>query len=72
MAIMMVMGNSPVLVTSLLEPARTLTVNIALEMSYASGLHSSALYATGVVLLLVIMVLNLVLLYINRKRAHCR
>lgn len=72
MAIMMVMGNSPVLVTSLLEPARTLTVNIALEMSYASGLHSSALYATGVVLLLVIIVLNLALLYLNRKRAHCR
>ncbi|CAM3790189.1 phosphate ABC transporter permease subunit PstC [Parendozoicomonas haliclonae] len=68
MAIIMVMGNAPALAESLLEPARTLTANIALEMAYASGLHSSALYATGVVLLVFIMVLNAAMLYVNRKR----
>ncbi len=68
MAMIMVMGNAPAMLSSLLGPARTLTANIALEMSYASGLHSSALYATGVVLLVVIMVLNILMLYLNKKR----
>ena len=69
MAIIMVMGNAPAMATSLLEPARTLTANIALEMAYASGLHSSALYATGVVLFVFIMLLNAALLYLNRNKA---
>ncbi|PJE80724.1 Phosphate transport system permease protein PstC [invertebrate metagenome] len=67
MAIIMVMGNATALTGSLLEPARTLTANIALEMSYASGLHSNALYATGIVLFLFIMLLNASLLYLNKK-----
>jgi len=35
-----------------------MTSNIALEMGYASGLHRSALFATGVVLFVVIGALN--------------
>ena len=31
------------------SPVRTLTANVAMEMSYASGLHQEALFATGVV-----------------------
>lgn len=69
MAIIMVMGNAPAMPGSILEPARTLTANIALEMSYASGVHASALYATGIVLLVFIMMLNGTLLYLNREKA---
>ena len=69
MAIIMVMGNAPIIASNLLAPARTLTANIALEMSYASGLHSNALYATGVVLFIFIMTLNAGLLYLNRQKA---
>lgn len=69
MAIIMVMGNAPAMPEGILDSARTLTANIAIEMSYASGVHASALYATGVVLLVFIMVLNAALLYLNRERA---
>ncbi|MDO6707407.1 phosphate ABC transporter permease subunit PstC [Photobacterium sp. 1_MG-2023] len=70
MAIIMVMGNSPALPRGILDSARTLTANIAIEMSYATGIHASALYATGIVLLVFIMMLNAALLYLNRERAR--
>lgn len=60
MAVIMVAGNATIVPTSPLDPVRTMTSNIALEMGYASGLHRSALFATGVVLFLVIGVLNTV------------
>ncbi len=41
-------------------PVRTLTSNIALEMSYATGEHREALFATGVILFIIIMILNTV------------
>jgi ABC-type phosphate transport system permease subunit len=68
MAVIMIAGNSLKIPTSLLDPVRTLTSNIALEMGYASGLHQQALFATGVVLFVIIMVLNTIaLLTISRK-----
>lgn len=70
MAIIMVMGNAPAMPHSILDSARTLTANIAIEMSYASGVHANALYATGVVLLVFIMMLNAALLYLNRQKAR--
>ncbi|MFA0439955.1 phosphate ABC transporter permease subunit PstC [Vibrio sp. 10N.286.49.C2] len=69
MAIIMVMGNAPAMPEGILDSARTLTANIAIEMSYASGIHANALYATGVVLLVFIMMLNAALLYLNREKA---
>lgn len=60
MAVIMVAGNATIVPTSLLDPVRTMTSNIALEMGYASGLHRSALFATGVVLFVVIGVFNTV------------
>ncbi|GEM76650.1 phosphate ABC transporter permease subunit PstC [Vibrio sagamiensis] len=69
MAIIMVMGNAPAMPEGILDSARTLTANIAIEMSYASGVHANALYATGVVLLVFIMTLNALLLYFNREKA---
>jgi phosphate transport system permease protein len=58
MAMIMVIGNSIAFPTSLLDSARTLTGNIALEINYAAGTHKSALFATGIVLLVFIMIIN--------------
>ena len=43
----------------ILDPVRPMTANIALELSYATGLHAEALYATGVVLLVFIVIINI-------------
>ncbi|HBC74659.1 MAG TPA: phosphate ABC transporter permease subunit PstC, partial [Candidatus Wallbacteria bacterium] len=58
MAVIMIAGNSLIIPLSPLDPVRTLTSNIALEMGYASGAHRQALFATGVVLFIIIMGLN--------------
>lgn len=58
MAVIMVVGNAVIIPHSPLDSVRTLTANIALEMGYATGMHRQALFATGVVLLLIIMILN--------------
>jgi phosphate transport system permease protein len=58
MALIMVIGNSVIIPTSPLSSARTLTGNIAVEIMYAAGLHENALFATGVVLFVLILILN--------------
>ena len=66
MAMIMVIGNSIVIprplndnpLTLALSQARTLTGNIAVEIAYATGLHESALFATGVVLFVLIVIVN--------------
>jgi ABC-type phosphate transport system permease subunit len=58
MAVIMVAGNALKIPTSVLDPVRTLTANIALELGYASGAHREALFATGIVLFIIIMILN--------------
>jgi phosphate ABC transporter permease protein PstC len=58
MAVIMVAGNAVKMPGSALDSARTLTANIALEMGYATGMHRQALFATGIVLFVVIMALN--------------
>lgn len=58
MAVIMVAGNAVDVPRSILSPVRTLTSNIALEMGYASGEHRKALFATGVILFIIIMILN--------------
>ena len=58
MAVIMMIGNSLEIPVSPLQPATTLTSNIGLELAYASGLHREALFATGVVLFIFIMILN--------------
>jgi phosphate transport system permease protein len=63
----MVTGNVTVAPTSPLAPARTLTANIALEMGYASGRHQEALFATGIVLFVLIMTLNSLAALARRK-----
>ncbi len=68
MAVIMVAGNAIKLPSSVLEPVRTLTSNIALELGYAAGRHREALFATGIVLFVIIMVLNLSATLIARRR----
>lgn len=58
MAVIMVAGNSVQMPHSPLDSVRTLTANIALEMGYAAGDHRAALFATGIVLFVIIMILN--------------
>lgn len=58
MAVIMVAGNALKIPTSVLDPLRTLTSNIALELAYATGDHRLSLFSTGVVLLVIIMILN--------------
>jgi phosphate transport system permease protein len=54
----MIAGNAASVPHSILDPVRTLTSNIALEMGYAAGEHRQALFATGVILFIIIMILN--------------
>ena len=61
MAVVMVTGNSAIIPGSVLEPVRTMTSNIVLEMGYASGDHQAALFATGMVLFIFIVCLNLMI-----------
>jgi phosphate ABC transporter permease protein PstC len=58
MAVIMIAGNALKIPTSILDPLRTLTGNIALELAYATGDHRLGLFSTGVVLLVIIMILN--------------
>lgn len=61
MAVILVAGNSVRIPESITDPVRTLTANIALEMGYATGVHQQALFATGMVLFVLIMAINLIL-----------
>jgi len=70
MAVIMVAGNALALPTGIFDSVRTLTSNIALEMSYATGLHQKALFATGLTLFVIIMILNAIALYVSRRRVH--
>lgn len=69
MAVIMIAGNALKIPTSLLDPLRTLTGNIALELAYATGDHRLGLFSTGVVLLVIIMALNYIANFgIKKKR----
>ncbi len=66
MAVVMVLGNQPRIPTSILQGARSLTANIVLEMGYAADLHREALIATGVVLFVFILLINLTVSLLRR------
>lgn len=67
MAVIMVAGNQAVLPRGLLKGVRTMTANIVLEMGYATGIHREALIATGVVLFIFILMINLTFAVIKKK-----
>ena len=57
MAVLMVTGNVPAWPSSLFDPVRTLTANIALEMAYAMGSHRASLFLSGLLLTVVVVLL---------------
>ncbi len=57
MAVLMVLGNAPIIPTGLGDTLSALTSIIALDMAYAEGEHRTALFALGLVLLVVSMTL---------------
>ena len=67
MAILMVCGNVVQIPSSVFDPIRTLTANIALEMAYATGTHRASLFFSG--LFLLILVVGLVMTA-QRFRPH--
>ena len=68
MAVLMVVGNAPVIPDSISSPISTLTSQIALDMSYSSGLHRSALFGMGVVLFIISAALVGIVRLISKKR----
>ena len=68
MAMIMILGNAVKMPSSFLDSARTLTTNIGIEMGYASGDHRQALFATGIILFFIIMILNSLAIFLSRRR----
>ncbi|MEE0693736.1 MAG: phosphate ABC transporter permease subunit PstC [Lachnospiraceae bacterium] len=70
MAVIMVAGNQTWMPQGLLKGIRTLTANIVMEMGYATDLHRGALIATGVVLFVFILLINLCVSALKRRSAY--
>ena len=68
MAVIMVAGNQPRLTGNMLKGIRTMTANIVIDMGYATGLHREALIATGVVLFVFILIINLTFSVLKRRK----
>ncbi len=67
MAVIRVAGNQARIPTSILKGVRTMTANIVIEMGYATDFHREALIATGVVLFIFILIINLLFSILKRK-----
>lgn len=67
MAVVMVAGNQARMPAGILKGIRTLTTNIVTEMGYAADLHREALIATGVVLFVFILLINMLFSLLNRR-----
>ena len=70
MAVLMVTGNVVQFPSSLFDPVRALTSNIALEMAYAMGDHRSALFVCGLVLTAVVALLVVAAEVLSRGNTH--
>lgn len=68
MAVILVAGNQTILPKSITSGIRTMTSNIVMEMGYAGGLHREALIATGVVLFVFILIINLCFSALKRRK----
>lgn len=67
MAVIMIAGNQAKIPDGLLSGVRTMTANIVLEMGYAADLHREALIATGLVLFIFILIINLTFSFLKRR-----
>lgn len=70
MAVLMVAGNSPVMPDGPFSHVRTLTMNIITDLKYAEvdSLHETSLFTTGIVLFIFIMITNVVVQQILRRK----
>ena len=68
MAVLMVAGNVVQTPHSLFDPVRVLTANIALEMAYAADQHRAALFASGLLLMLLVSCTLIFAILMRRKR----
>ncbi|UER67410.1 phosphate ABC transporter permease subunit PstC [Borrelia sp. BU AG58] len=73
-AVLMVGGGSSLFIRNIFSPIRTLTINIAIDMGYASGTHREALFSTALVLLLSVVIINSIKYFIfsSSKRPKIR
>ncbi len=67
MAVMMVSGNVPNM-PGIFKSVRFLTTAVASEMSYSSGLQREALFSIALVLFIFILITNVILNYVVKKR----
>ena len=67
MAVIMIAGNQAWIPDNMFQGIRTLTANIVMEMGYAQDLHREALIATGVVLFVFILIINLCVSALKRR-----
>lgn len=67
MAVIMVAGNNARMPKGIFKGIRTLTANIVMEMGYATDLHREALIATGVVLFVFILIINLMFSLLKKR-----
>ncbi|MCH3917747.1 MAG: phosphate ABC transporter permease subunit PstC [Spirochaetia bacterium] len=66
-AVLLVGGNAPVFAIKPTDMGRTMTMNIITDMSYATGVHMEALFATAMLLFLFILLLNALVVEISRR-----
>jgi phosphate transport system permease protein len=69
MVVLMVAGGAAIIPTSIFDPGRPLTADIAAEMAEApvGGMHYHALFALGIILFLITFIFNLIADYLSNK-----
>ena len=72
MAVLLITGNMAKMPANPLDSVATLTGTIAMEMSYASPTHQQALFAIGIILFIIIMLLNILAQMMMRRLGGAR
>jgi len=70
MAVLMVTGNVARVPGSVFDPIRTLTANIALELGYALDHHRSALFVSGLLLMVMTVIIVIAAAWSGRRHEH--
>ena len=68
MAVLMIVGNAPILPNSIFAPMSTMTTQIVMDMPYAVGLHRTALFALAALLFMFSMGLVATVRLLSRLR----
>jgi len=68
MAVLMVVGNAPVIPRGIAAPFSTLTSTIVMDMPYAAGQHQQALFGMGVILFVISMGLVAAIRLLSREK----